>query len=143
VLSVAAFGPQGTADGDNPGIVSRVNDGGSQPWYSAWYTTPEFGNLQSGTGLLLDMGQTVIVGSVRLVLGSSPGTDVQILVGNSAVLADMLRVGGAADVGRTVRLPAALAVSGRYVLVWFTRLPFDTPGKYQVDVYDVTVDGTP
>jgi hypothetical protein len=142
VASVTAFGPEGTSDGDHQGLVSRIDGGGSQPWYSAWYATAQFGNLQSGTGLLLDMGQTVTVGRVRVVLGSSSGADVQILVGNSAVRADMISVGGAADVGGTVRL-SAVAASGRYVLVWFTRLPLDTPGKYQVAVYDVTVDGTP
>lgn len=142
VASVAAFGPDGTSDGDNQALASRVDGGGPQPWHSEWYRSPEFGNLQSGTGLLLDMGQTVTVSSVRLVLGSSPGAGVQILVGSSAVRADMISVGGATDLGGTVRLPA-VAASGRYVLVWFTQLPPDTPGKYQVDVYDVTVDGTP
>ncbi|HEX3966188.1 MAG TPA: hypothetical protein VHZ03_57690 [Trebonia sp.] len=140
IVSVTTFGPDGASDGDHQSTVNRI-DAGGQPWYSSWYATPEFGGLQSGTGLLLDMGQTVTLSSVRLVLGGAPGADVRILVGNSTVLADMIAVGGAADAGGTVRLPAVLAASGRYVLVWFTQLPPDTPGKYQVDVYDVTVDG--
>ena len=71
VAAVSAFGPNGTSDGDNSVIASRVIDGnGAQPWYSSWYASPQFGNLQSGTGLLLDMGEPVTVNSVRLVLGS-------------------------------------------------------------------------
>jgi hypothetical protein len=33
------------------------------------------------------------------------------------------------------------SASGRYVLIWFTRLPADGHGHYQVSVYDVAVDG--
>jgi hypothetical protein len=28
------------------------------------------------------------------------------------------------------------------VLIWFTRLPPNSQGEYQVDVYGVTIDGT-
>ena len=38
-------------------------------------------------------------------------------------------------------LTAATAAKGRYVLIWFTRLPPDGHGHYQVSVYDVEVDG--
>ena len=143
VASIAAFGPEGPSDGDNPGIVSRINEAGAQPWYSSWYASPEFGNLQSGTGLLLDMGDAVRVSDLRLVLGSALGADIQVRVGNSATLAGLATVASAADVGGTVRLRATSSASGRYVLVWFTRLPPNgQPGEYQADVHGVTVDGT-
>jgi hypothetical protein len=142
VASVAAFGPAGAVNGDNPGIVSRINDGGAQPWYSSWYTTPEFGNLKSGTGLLLDMGNAVTVSSVRLALGSQAGADVQVRVGNDATMSGLTPVASASDVGQAVRLPVASPSSGRYVLIWFTRLPPNGQGDYQIDVYGVTVDGT-
>jgi hypothetical protein len=143
VTSVAAFGPAGLSDGDNPAIVSRVLNGSTgQPWYSQWYTTPEFGNLRSGTGLLLDMGETVSVKSALLALGAAPGANVQVLVGNDADLADMSPVASAWGVGGTVRLTPTTAASGRYVLIWFTRLPPNSQGEYQVDVYSVAIDGT-
>ena len=37
--------------------------------------------------------------------------------------------------------PATTPVTARYVLVWFTRLPSDGDGHYQVSVYSVAVDG--
>jgi hypothetical protein len=142
VASITAFGPGGPADGDNPSIVSRVNEAGSQPWYTSWYASPEFGNLQSGTGLLLDMGGAVKLSGLRLVLGDPLGTDVQVRVGNRATLAGLATVASATDVGGTVRLPVTSAVSGRYVLVWFTRLPPNgQQSQYQVAVYSVTVTG--
>lgn len=140
VASAAAFGPDGTSDGDNPGIVSRVVDGGGA-WHSSWYTTPEFGNLQSGTGILLDMGQPVTVNTVALELGGAVGADLQVRVGDTAVFGDMPTAVSASDVGGTVRLPLSAPASGRYVLIWFTRLPPNSDGKYEVSVYNATVDG--
>jgi hypothetical protein len=143
VVSIAAFGPTGPADGDNPSIVSRINEAGAQPWYSSWYASPAFGNLQSGTGLLLDMGGAVKLSGLRLVLGRPLGADVQVRVGNSATLAGLATVASATDVGGTVRLPVTSLVSGRYVLVWFTKLPPNgQQDQYQVGVYSVTVNGT-
>jgi hypothetical protein len=142
VVSAAAFGPSGTSDGDNPGLASRVVDGGGA-WYSSWYTTPEFGELQSGTGILLDMGQPVTVNSVELVLGSFAGADVEVRVGDTAVLDDMSTAASVSGVGGTVHLPLPSPANGRYVLIWFTRLPPNSQGTYQVSVYNATVDGHP
>lgn len=143
VTSIAAFGPDGLSDGDNPGIASRIIDvSTNQPWYSLWYATPEFGDLQPGTGILLGMGQTVTVTSVRLVLGAALGADVQVRVGDGPYPTDLSTVASAYRVGGSVRLTATAPATGRYVLIWFTRLPSDSRGHYQVSVYSVEVDGT-
>jgi len=143
VTSAAAFGPDGLSDGDNPAIASRIVDVSTYlPWYSSWYATPEFGNLQSGTGILLDMGETVSVSSVRLLLGAAPGADVQVRVGDDPHPADLSPAASAYGVGGTVRLTATAPATGRYVLIWFTRLPPASQGHYQVNVYSVEVDGT-
>ena len=142
VSAIAAFGPQGMSDGDDPGFASRALDDGAQPWNSSWYLTSEFGNLKTGTGLLLDMGKTVTVSSVQLKLGGQPGAAVQVRVGDTAVLDDMFIVSSATDIGGTVRLPTEVEASGRYVLIWFTALPSIGQGKYQVSVYNARVDGT-
>jgi hypothetical protein len=141
VLSVAAFGPQGTADGDNPGAASRlINVSTFLPWSTQWYATPEFGNLRSGTGLLLTLAENATVRDVRLSLGSAPGADVQVRVGNSPSLA-LPVTASASGVGGSVRLTVTSRAAGRYVLIWFTRLPPDGHGHYQVSVYSVSVDG--
>lgn len=141
VTAIAAFGPQGMSDGDDPGFAYRALDDGAQPWYSSWYLSPEFGHLRTGTGLLLDMGKTVTVSSVRLTLGGQSGAAVQVRVGDTAVLGDMFTVSTATDIGGTVRLPTEVRASGRYVLIWFTELPPIGHGEYQVSVYDAAVDG--
>ena len=141
IASAAAFGPEGTSDGDNPVSAWRVIGATGQPWHSSWYTTPEFGNLQSGTGILLDMGKTVTVSRVRLVLGDSVGADIQLRIGDSVTPSDLSTAASATNVGGTVKLQVTSPVSGRYVLVWFTRLPPNSQGKYQIDVYSATVYG--
>ena len=142
VASAAAFGPDGTSDGDHPNLAPGIVSGGGPGWQSSWYATPEFGDLKPGTGLLLDMGKAVDLSRVRLALGTAPGADVQVRVGGMSLPGDMPVVASASDVGGTVQLRLNSPVSGRYVLIWFTRLPAIAQGKYQVSVYSAAVYGT-
>jgi hypothetical protein len=140
VSNATAFGPDGTSDGDNPGMVSRVLRGGGA-WDSSWYATAEFGHMQSGTGILLDMGHAVTVNSVGLVLGTAAGADVQVRLGDAADLDSMSTAANMPDALGTLHLPLSSPASARYVLIWFTRLPLNSPDKYQVSLYKATVDG--
>jgi hypothetical protein len=141
VTAIGAFGPDGLSDGDNPDDAYLAVADGADPWHSSWYRSSEFGNLQAGTGLLLYLGKSVSVSSVRLILGTEVGADVQVRVGGTPDLARLSVVASATDVGGTVQLPTARA-KGAFVLIWFTALPPVGQGKYQVNVYDATVDGT-
>ncbi|HYB16531.1 MAG TPA: helix-turn-helix domain-containing protein [Streptosporangiaceae bacterium] len=142
--SVAAFGPGGTGTGDDPQRAAlALGDDPASPWSSDWYTTAGFGNLQAGTGLLLDMGHTVTITSVRLSLGQTPGTDLQLRAGDTPVLADLRPVASSSDTGGTVRLSLTAPAHARYLLIWFTKLPPDPSGTYQVSVYQVRVQGRP
>jgi cytoskeletal protein RodZ len=142
-VSVAAFGPAGTADGDNPQTAARALSGDpATPWVSDWYAAADL-NDEAGTGLLLDMGRTVTITSVRLSLAGRPGADVQVRVGGSPVLSELRSVARSSGAGGTVRLSLATPVQARYLLVWFTLLPPDTSGTYQASVYDITVQGRP
>ena len=142
--SVAAFGPAGTADGDHPQQAALALGGSpGSPWTSDWYATASFGELQSGTGLLLDMGRTVTLSSVRLRLAAASGAELQLRVGTRAVLADLRQVAGSAGAGGTIQLNLATPATARYVLIWFTKLPPDGAGTYQASVYRITVQGRP
>jgi cytoskeleton protein RodZ len=144
LAGVAAFGPAGTADGDNPRLASRaIADDPATPWESQWYATAAFGDLKTGTGLLVDLGRTVTVTSVRLSLGGRPGAHFQVRVGRTPVLSDLRSVATSAGRSGTVRLRLASPVQARYLLIWFTLLPPDGAGTYQLSVYDITVQGLP
>ena len=87
------------------------------------------------------MGKTVTVSRVRLVLGDSVGADIQLRIGGNAIPSELSTATSATEVGGTVKLQMSSPVSGRYVLVWFTKLPPDSQGTYQIDVYSAKVYG--
>ena len=141
--SVAAFGPNGTANGDDPQRAALAIAGNpATPWYSDWYTTPDFGHLQAGTGLLLDMGRAVTVSSVRVSLTSPSGVDLRLRAGSRPDPAWLIEVASVANTGGTVRLQPGV-VHARYLLIWFTKAPPDAAGTYQIGVYKITVRGQP
>jgi len=107
------------------------------PWNTDWYTTAQFGNLKTGTGLLVDLGRTVTATKVTIRLGSASGADLQVRAGTSP--GDLSTVAHTSGAGGTVRLSLATPAAVRYVLIWFTLLPPDADGTYQGDIYGVTV----
>ncbi|HXC83917.1 MAG TPA: helix-turn-helix domain-containing protein [Trebonia sp.] len=135
-----AFGPDGTADGDNPQSAQfAITDGAPSPWQTDWYASPRFGLLKSGTGLLLDMGRTVTITSMLIDLSLYRGADLQIRLGGTP--SDLRVAARADDVGGTVRLKLSSARQARYVLIWFTLLPPNGAGMYQESVSRVVVNG--
>ena len=141
-ISAAAFGPNGTSDGDNAQNASLALSGDpATPWHTSWYTTAQFGNLQAGTGLLLDLGRTVTATSVTIRLGSSHGANLQVRAGTTP--AHLHVVASATDAGGSVQLPLASHPHVRYLLIWFTRLPPNSAGTYQAFISNVTVMVSP
>lgn len=143
VASVMAFGPAGAADGQDPQNAARALSGdAATPWLSDWYASPDFFDLPKGTGLLLDMGRTVTVTSVRVSINGH-GADLQLRAGSQPTPARLPELASAPDVGGTVQLRPNPPVHVRYVLIWFTQLPPDGAGTYQASVYRVIVQGQP
>jgi transcriptional regulator with XRE-family HTH domain len=143
-VSATAFGTGGTADGDNPQNAPLAIDGDpSTAWNTDWYTTPTFGNLYAGTGLLIYMGRRVTITSVEVTLGDTRGADLELRAGNSPVLTDLPQVASASDAAGATHLTPTSPVRAQYILLWFTSLPPDPAGTYQASVYTVTVTGRP
>ena len=143
-VSAVAFGPGGPGQGDDPQHAGLAIDGNRRTaWRSDWYTTAEFGNLQSGTGLLIDMGRPVTVTAAQITLGGLPGASLQLRTGNVPALAHLGEAASASGASGSVRMPLARPVRARYVLIWFTRLPPDTAGTYQASVAKIALQGRP
>jgi cytoskeletal protein RodZ len=135
------FGPAGPADGDNPQDAALALSGKpGQSWHTDWYSTPTFGHLKAGTGLLLDLGRTDTITGAAIQLGRIPGADFQLRAGTTP--ADLTTVAGASDAGGLVRLRLSAPVRGRYLLIWFTRLPPNGEGSYQAYVFAATATVT-
>jgi cytoskeletal protein RodZ len=141
-VSVTAFGPDGAGQGDNPAQASlAIGNDPATPWNTDWYATANFGNVQSGTGLLLNMGKPVTVTSVEITLGSTPGADLQLRTGNVAQLADLKTVGTATNAGGVLHLQLATPAQGQYLLIWFTKLPPNSSGTFEAFVSGVSLKG--
>ncbi len=138
-VQATAFGPNG---GDNPQLAHLVLGGGhSAGWHTDWYNTPRFGNLYPGTGLLLKMGRTVTITGALIDLGGATGASLQLRVGDTPTMAALQPVAHTSGAGGVVRLSLTAPARGRYVLVWFTRLPTDSSGTFQASIHGVTLQG--
>jgi putative peptide zinc metalloprotease protein len=116
-------------------------------WQSQYYLgNPVFGGLKAGTGLIVDMGRKVRIKSVTVTFGTIPGADVSIMVGNHDILAaatlpTFTAVATADGVGGRRTFEATQAVRGRYVLIWFTKLPPVSPVKYEAGIFNAVFRG--
>jgi transcriptional regulator with XRE-family HTH domain len=139
-VSAVAFGPSGAGQGDNPQLAQLAID---RPrgthWETDWYATARFGNLQRGTGLLLDMGHPVTITGAQVTLGPSRGADFQLRAGSAPTRGSLRTVASAANAAGVVHLHTRAPVTARYLLIWFTKLPPNPSGNFQARVYDVKV----
>ena len=140
--SAAAFNPSGAGQGDHSDLAHLAIDGDrATAWHTDWYTSARFGNLYPGTGLLVDMGKSATITAARITLGRAQGAGFQLRVGTGPAMADLSPVAHAANTGGVVRLRLSSPAHGRYVLIWFTSLPPDSSGTFQVSVYNVRLQG--
>jgi hypothetical protein len=118
-------------------------------WTSQWYASADFGRLKAGSGLLIDMGKQVKLATVTVTFNSQPGASVKLRVGNSAArseqnLDSMTTVASAQSPTGPVTFRIKGQPTGRYLVVWFTKLPHspEDNGKYEAEIFNVAVRGT-
>ena len=120
-------------------------------WHTLFYENdPRFGGLKKGTGLILDMGKPVKLSTVEVLFGPTAGADVQIEVGNNNALAPstlsaFTTVARANDVpGGDYTFHASGTATGRYVLIWFTKLPPQPQSQrnFEAEIFNINVRGT-
>ncbi len=121
-------------------------------WKSSWYSTPGFGHLKNGIGVLIDLGSVRDVTSVAVAF-QTPNATVQAYIGdtdpglgnaNSAKLVKAFKAVGTAGpqvAGPSIVLP--IGQSTRYVLIWVSVLPpggdLAPAGRYLVGIDEVSV----
>lgn len=145
---------------DNPANANMAIDNNpSTAWQTFQYIgNPVFGGLQQGSGLILNMGHSVKLTSVKVTFGSIPGCDVEIKIGNpsnpsppqndptqaQSIADGMTTVAQQSNVSGTVTFNVTSKASGQYILIWFTKLApmANHPNKFQGSIYNVVVNGT-
>ena len=147
-----AFDPLGTdAGSENDDEAALAVDGEpATSWSTSTYRDqlgPTLPALKSGVGLYLDLGVVREVAAVDLELVGSP-TAVELYVSDDAPTAaptgQPLAADPAADAEITLEPESPdgsrSAVTGRYVLVWFTSLPV-VPDGFRAGLAEVVVRG--
>ncbi len=157
-VSAHGFDPldtQGDPNDENDALAGYAIDGNpTTAWRSQYYLgNPVFGGLKPGSGLILDMGRRVRLRSVTVTFGAEPGADVAVEIGGSGTtggsgtlaapaLGTFTTVATADGVGGTHTFRTSSPARGRYLLIWFTRLPPAGPDRFQAEVYGITVRGS-
>lgn len=146
-----------SSSSDDPGNENdqlarfAIDSSPSTFWNTQFYLgNPVFGGVKTGTGLILDMGRPVSLSSVQVTLGSIPGQDVQIKLGNNnarapSTLSSFTTVARGDNLAGSHTFTVHSRATGRYVLIWFTKLPPQSAGssdRFEARVYDVVVRGS-
>lgn len=150
VAATAELKPAGAYAFDNPSAAGlAIDQNRSTDWLTSWYRgNPVFGGLKNGTGLIVDMGKQVKISQVQILFGPNVGADVQIKVSASApgprLAASLPPVAQATGVGSSHTFALRGSVTGRYITVWFTKLPPMIGGanRYQAEIYNIVVRGS-
>jgi hypothetical protein len=147
--SAAAYGPNGGDNASQAGLA--IDSSPTTGWNTDSYqTSPHFGNLYNGTGLMLDMGKNVNVSSVTVTFGNVPGTHVRVMVGNTGTGTGQGPPPGFTLLNKSsnafsqVTFTGHRTASGQFILIWFTKLASQSgqSGHYQADVFNVVVRGS-
>ncbi|WP_344902839.1 protein kinase family protein [Actinomadura meridiana] len=143
VQSAAGVDPAGQDGGEGQEKGRLAIDGKEgTAWRSSYYTSPEFGNLKEGVGLLLDMGHQVSISEVKALLPEAPGATIQLKIGDTPDPKAMKKVQTLTTSGSrasTFQVPGR--PSARYVLLWFTKISNGTDGQLRAEVSEVSVHG--
>jgi hypothetical protein len=141
IVSVSDFDPYGDTKEENPRqAVNAVDDSPVTAWRTVRYKSADLSG-KPGVGLLVDLGAPRPVSAVELALVGN-GSDVSVRTTDVPTKApekwkSMSEVTGAGD---SLVLRVRNPVTTRYLLVWFTQLPW-ADGAYQGGVSNVRVRG--
>jgi len=135
---------------DGSGAKNAIDNSASTFWHTDYYFTyPNLGNLKKGTGLILDMGKQVRLSQVVVQFGASCCADVEIEIGNDnnpvpSALSSFTTVASSTTAHGSTTFDVNSTTTGRYVLIWITRLPplAGTGNQYEAQIYNAVVHGS-
>lgn len=140
IVGVSAYDPEGQDKAENNSTVNNVRDGKNDTgWRSQRYKNRTFGNLKSGVGLILYVGDAgADVHQVHLVLPESDGQDIELFGADSANKDGATPIGAVKGAKGEVTIPVTGGSSKHpYVIVWFTNSP--AYGGHHAAVSEITL----
>jgi serine/threonine protein kinase len=147
-VSADTFDPVST---DDPGGAHYAIDGSASTfWHTDYYLGHSvFGNLKTGTGLILDMGKQVRLSQVMVQFGTVCCTHAEIEIGNNdtqtaSTLKTFTELQSSSTAVNATTFDTTKNTTGRYVLIWITDLPLEAGynNQYQALIYNIVVHGS-
>ena len=139
ISAATGFDPQGDGNENNALAAKVFDEDPASYWQTEGYQGPNFGGLKSGVGVLLDMGQVVTPRKVVLVRPTPASFD--LYLGNEQSLDGATKIGSSPQTQGSVTIDTTGAVSGQFLMVWFTNAPRIADGSYRATLAEVSVYG--
>jgi hypothetical protein len=138
ILKATGFDPEGDGKERNS-EAPRVYDGKpSTFWSSEGYASANLGGLKPGVGVLLDLGQAARVKRVALTLPDV--SDVTVFLADDSSIEGATEIGSATDKKGAVTLDNKdVEASGKYVIVWFTKVSQVSDGRFRATLAEVSI----
>lgn len=149
IRDVVDLDPQGTDGTENPDLVPFAYDGDPETAWQTWQYegSPELGNLKDGVGLVIDLGPDTTITQVAVAFTGSP-TSYSLYASAPDATEPPTDVIGLGAPVRTVEAAGTMSrqrleptVITRYVVLWLTSLPEESPNFYRGVVNEVSFEG--
>jgi hypothetical protein len=139
IRGAAVYDPFGDGQPENDNEVPQSFDGNpTTAWNTLQYRAAALGNLKPGVGVVYDLGSPQALASATITT-SLPGATMEVRVGDqSHGSLDSYQVAGSATVTGSTDIRFTKPVTGRYVLVWITKLP-PVPAGFQANVAELVL----
>lgn len=137
IAGITSYDPEGDGDERNDVVDLAIDGNPETAWNSHTYLAANWGNLKSGVGLLVDLGESQPVSEVDL---DFPQGDyaVEVYVTEEKTREGATSIGADDKASGTATFTPDQPATGRYVLIWFSR-GWDGPDGEIVYVSEVTV----
>lgn len=141
ISAVTEFDPEGS--GQSPESAPLVIDEDPESyWQTKNYYGPAFGNLKSGLGLILDLGEPRTIRSLTVEALGDTSVEFRAAPGDATTAPsdpnDFITLDS--QTGGSVTLQGDEPVETRFVLVWLTELPQGDDGNYRGRITDISVN---
>jgi hypothetical protein len=135
IASIRAIDPEGDGDEDTASSPLAVDGDESSFWGSQTYSSQTFGGLKNGVGLSIKLKRSTTLTSATIKVNGAGGV-VEVRTGSSPDVTSSKLFGRGLFRDGQVTVKNDNAKAGKYVILWFTRLP-SVGGKYTVEVSEV------
>ncbi|NLU69526.1 protein kinase family protein [Streptomyces sp. HNM0574] len=142
IVDAKDFDPEGDGSENAEDVPDAYDKDPATYWLTnKYYGRPDFGNLKSGVGLILDLGKQQQVSEVKIdFLGK---TSADLLAAPKSTNGMPTTLGGFSKVdsgsAKHLTLKAKKPVTTQYVMVWLTELPQAEDGNYRGRISEIEV----